>query len=139
MPLKFSPKELTGLAWRDEHRLSEDEQEGFTALCAVLPLLSVAHDLVLGFRALMYEQRVQDVAEWLERAKTSGVHDLKLFATSLQLERHALEAAIRLPLSNGPVEGLIHEVKLVKRLMYGRVCFPMLRTRILLTAPVHRS
>ena len=46
------------------------------------------------------------------------MHDLGLFAVGLEHERSALDAAIRLPLSNGPVEGIVHKVKLIKRLMY---------------------
>ena len=41
-----------------------------------------------------------------------------------------LEAALRLPWSTGPVEGLITKLKLVKRTMYGRAGLPLLRARL---------
>ncbi|WP_157449175.1 transposase [Deinococcus peraridilitoris] len=77
-----------------------------------------SRDLVLSFRALLHEKRVQDVEGWLERAKASGVHDLNLFAVGIEREKSALNAAVQLPLSNGPVEGVVNKVKLIKRLMY---------------------
>jgi len=42
-----------------------------------------------------------------------------------------VEAAFLLPWSNGPVEGHINRVKLIKRQGYGRAKFDLLRQRVL--------
>jgi transposase len=39
-----------------------------------------------------------------------------------------------LPWSNGPLEGFVNKIKTIKRQMYGRASFPMLRQRVLLAA-----
>jgi transposase len=46
-------------------------------------------------------------------------------------DQHAAEAALTLPRSNGPVEGHVHSLKLIKRQMYGRASFDLLRLRVL--------
>jgi transposase len=46
-------------------------------------------------------------------------------------DQHAVEAALTLPWSNGPVEGHVHRLKLIKRQMYGRASFDLLRLRVL--------
>jgi transposase len=46
-------------------------------------------------------------------------------------DRNAVQAAMSLPWSNGPVEGQIHPIKLIKRQMYGRASFDLLRLRVL--------
>ena len=46
----------------------------------------------------------------------------------------AVEAALTLPWSTGPVEGRITQLKLIKRQMYGRACFDLLRHRVLAAA-----
>ncbi|WP_169389553.1 transposase [Deinococcus aquatilis] len=51
------------------------------------------------------------------------------------LGRHALAAAITLSWSNGPVEGIVNEIKRIKRQMYGRASFETLRARILTAFP----
>jgi transposase len=45
-----------------------------------------------------------------------------------------VRAALREEWSQGPVEGHIHRLKLIKRAMYGRGSFEALRKRVLLAA-----
>jgi transposase len=75
--------------------------------------------------------RSRDLAawpEWLEAAKHTA---LGRFACGLTRDRDAVEAALQLPWSNGPVEGQVHRLKLIKRQMYGRASFDLLRLRVL--------
>jgi len=51
-----------------------------------------------------------------------------------QARRTAVLAALALPWSNGPLEGFVNKIKTIKRQMYGRASFPMLRQRVLLAA-----
>jgi transposase len=44
----------------------------------------------------------------------------------------ALKAALLLPWSNGPVEGIVNKIKLIKRQAYGRASFQLLRQRVLM-------
>jgi hypothetical protein len=42
-----------------------------------------------------------------------------------------VKAGLTLEWSNGPVEGYVNRLKLMKRSMYGRAKLPLLRTRVL--------
>jgi transposase len=53
------------------------------------------------------------------------------FANRLARDQQAIEAALKLPWSQGQVEGQIHRLKLIKRQMYGRAGFDLLRLRVL--------
>jgi transposase len=52
-------------------------------------------------------------------------------ANSIAADRAAVDAGLSTPWSTGPVEGLIHKVKLLKRQGYGRATLPLLRARVL--------
>ena len=65
---------------------------------------------------------------WLEMASRSP---LASFARRLRRDEKAVAEALRLPWSNGMVEGQIHRLKLIKRQMYGRASFDLLRLRVL--------
>ena len=65
---------------------------------------------------------------WLQMAMRSP---LASFARRLQRDEKAVAEALRLPWSNGMVEGQIHRLKLIKRQMYGRAGFDLLRLRVL--------
>ena len=58
----------------------------------------------------------------------AGLHG---FAAGLRQDGNAVRAAIAEPWSNGPVEGHINRLKLVKRQMFGRANFDLLRQRVL--------
>jgi len=67
---------------------------------------------------------------WLHSAKATL---LARFAQSLCRDEAAVLAALQLPWSNGQVEGQVHRLKLIKRQMYGRAKFDLLRLRVVHT------
>src|SRR5215211_2180193 len=71
---------------------------------------------------------------WAERAKASGVAELKAFATKQLQDTDAVISAMTLPYSQGQTEGQVNKLKLVKRSMYGRGKFDLLRQRVLYAA-----
>ena len=69
--------------------------------------------------------------EWTERAKVCGIAELKAFTMKLLQDTEAVVAAMTLPYSQGQTEGRVNKLKLVKRSMYGRGKFDLLRQRVL--------
>jgi transposase len=65
---------------------------------------------------------------WLERAYAS---QLSSFAAGLRRDWAAVKAAFSSPWSQGQVEGQINRLKMLKRQMYGRASFALLRSRTL--------
>jgi transposase len=71
---------------------------------------------------------------WLADARTSGIRALETFAAGLEQDGAAIRAALVRPWSSGQAEGQITRLKLIKRQMYGRASFDLLRRRVLLAA-----
>lgn len=80
------------------------------------------------------EQAHRQLEAWTEQAKASGVAELKAFAVKLLQDSEAVLAAMTLPYSQGQTEGRVNKLKLVKRSMYGRGKFDLLRQRVLYEA-----
>lgn len=80
------------------------------------------------FSRIVRERDDRAWPRWLHSAKNSA---LKTFASSLCRDEAAVLAALQLPCSNGQVEGQVHRLKLVKRQMYGRAKFDLLRLRVM--------
>ena len=79
----------------------------------------------------MVRQRTpSELQTWIETVLTSGLPDLKRFATGLQQDA-AVRAAFELPYSNGQTEGQVTRLKLLKRQLYGRAKPDLLRQRVL--------
>jgi len=75
--------------------------------------------------------RNRDVTAWHNWTLTVKTTSLANFAAHLVRDQDAVLAALRLPWNNGPVEGHVHRLKLIKRQMYGRANFDLLRLRVL--------
>ena len=62
---------------------------------------------------------------------TEGIAELKAFAVKMLQGKDAVVAAMVLPYSQGQTEGRANKLKLIKRSMYGRGRFDLLRERVL--------
>lgn len=80
---------------------------------------------------MLREKRVEALPAWLESAQTSSIRELRQFAQGIERDRAAVEAALSRPESNGQTEGHVTRLKLIKRQMYGRAKFDLLRVRVI--------
>lgn len=129
-----SARRLAWLLVRKPEDLRPAEQHLLARLQAACPDATVAYPLVQRFVQLLRQSDAALVEPWLTAAEASGVSDLQTFATGLRDESAALEAALRLSWSTGPVEGQITRLKLIKRQAYGRAGIATLRRRVLRAA-----
>ena len=75
--------------------------------------------------------RDRDAAAWHPWLTSAAQSPLAGFARHLRRDESAVLAALTTRWSNGPVEGHVHRLKLIKRSMYGRARFDLLRIRVL--------
>jgi transposase len=111
-------------------RWSEDAQLYVDQLCQEAPRVAQAHTLVQAFLTLVRERRGGSLEAWMAEATASGIEELARFAQGLQEDLAAVRGGLTLPWSNGPVEGHIHRLKLLKRQGYGRAGVALLRQRV---------
>ena len=77
--------------------------------------------------------RKRDTTAWPAWRDATSTSAFANFTKHLCRDESAFLAALQQPWSNGPVEGQIHRLKLIKRSMYGRANFDLLRLRVLQT------
>lgn len=97
----------------------------------------LAEAIVLGreFTQIVNRRDVEGFEVWLARARVSRVLSLQRFAKSLERDVDAVIAALELSWSNGPTEGFVNRLKLIKRHMYGRAKLDLLRIRVIGAQP----
>lgn len=131
LPDDPSPRRVCWLLLRPDDRLTEAERTYLTRLYQVLPKVAVAAALVKEFATVLREQDVPGWYAWLHGLEISGMPELQAVARSMQQDRAAIEAAVREHWSNGQVEGSVNRLKTIKRTMYGRAGFDLLKVRVL--------
>jgi transposase len=113
--------------------LSEPDRRHLEDLLASCPHLAVLAEHVRDFAELLTTRRGANLEDWMTAVETSDLPALHAFARGLRKDLDAVVAGLTLPYSNGPSEGANTKVKLLKRQMYGRAGFALLRQRILLS------
>ena len=125
-----SPRQLS-FDWvqRPEKRAIE-AQIRLNAIRMASTELTIAMDLSDEFTALIRKQSMGTLKEWLSRAEVSPCPEIRNFAAGIRRDESAVNAAITTRWSTGPVEGHVNRLKTIKRQMYGRAGFTLLKARV---------
>jgi transposase len=126
-------RQLAWLLCLDAERRSPEEQ----ALVVQLQQhTELTHVQQLGQQgtAMIRQRQAADLDAWLQTCQASPSVELQNFVDVLQRDYAAVKAALTLPWSNGPVEGHINRLKLIKQSGYGRMQLALLRQRVLYDA-----
>lgn len=138
-PVPAVPPSIREVTWRLLRRpeeLADDDQVYLDRLFRQCPEVGVAHGLAQDFAALVRDrQRWQDepgaLTSWVGVARASAIPELGRFAAGLLRDWAAVRTALTTAWSNGQTEGQVNRLKLLKRQMYGRANFDLLRKRVL--------
>jgi transposase len=116
----ISPQDAAALLSKLPAELSSRQTEVVARLKQQCPGFAVMRKLVMGFRTILRIGKVSTLRRWMKQAGNTGIHAMIRFVRTLQQDMEAVEAAVSQPWSNGPVEGQINRLKMMKRQMYGR-------------------
>jgi transposase len=132
----LAPLRTRRVAWwllRRPDALSTGHQVVLARMEQANPSFGQLYRLTVQFTEMLRKRQVNQLRPWLDAAQTSELKELKTLAEGMERDYAAVEAALRLPYSTGPVEGNINRLKLIKRSGYGRAGFDLLRLRVLET------
>jgi transposase len=135
-PQRISPKHAAILVTRPADKVTDEQQQLLNRIETQCPEVADLRNMSLGFRAALVADDSQQLRRWIEGAKHSEFGPVVRFAYGLQKDISAVAAAVDTSWSTGQVEGQINRLKMIKRQMYGRAGFQLLRARVLPFSPV---
>jgi transposase len=96
------------------------------------PQLQETAELAREFARILTEHDADALEAWTQLAEGPSILDeVGRFAKCLGQDWAAVMEGVKQPWSQGQVEGQINRLKLLKRQMYGRAKFDLLRQRVL--------
>ena len=113
---QFTPRQTAWLLRRRDDALAPTERRYVVALIAQSPELAAVRRLAHSFQDLFTTHDASGLAAWLGQAYQS---ELRCFARGVGRDRDAVLAALCFRWSNGPVEGHVNRLKLIKRQGYA--------------------
>lgn len=132
---RVAPRHATILVTRPPDQLSPSQQRLLDRLAIECPDAVRIRRMSLDFREALSCGDSLQLRHWIEAVKRSEIGPIIRFAWGLTKDLSAVTAAVDTEWSSGQVEGQINRLKTLKRQMYGRAGFTLLRARVLPIAP----
>jgi transposase len=135
-PVPAPPKARQVASWilRDPATLNDDEQVKLKDVRARCPHLGALADHVTEFAKILTGHHGDRLDAWIAAVDADDQPELRSFTTGLKQDYAAVLNGLTLPHSSGAVEGNVNRIKMIKRQMYGRASFDLLRKRVILAA-----
>jgi transposase len=126
-------RQVTRLLLTRPDHLKPDEQAQLADIRSQCPHLDSLAGHIGAFAEMMANLTgAADLDKWLAAVEADDQPELHSFATGIRKDKEAVINGLTLPLSSGRVEGTVNKVKMIKRQMYGRAGFALLRRRVML-------
>ncbi len=127
----LSARQASWLLVQKPESLTPEQTVRQSALCKTCAEAATTYPLAQSFGQMIRERRAGHRDAWLNKAEASTLPDLRNFATSLRRDYAAVWAGLSLSWSQGQVEGQVNRLKMIRRSMYGRGNFDLVRRRVL--------
>ncbi|MEN8654100.1 transposase [Streptomyces sp. 21So2-11] len=113
--------------------LTESDRLHLKAALANCRELTTLAEHVRSFAHMVTHLQGDQLPQWIESARaTTDLISLSRFAQYLERDLAAVTAGLTQPWNSGVVEGHVNRIKMLKRQMFGRAGFELLRKRVLI-------
>jgi transposase len=130
-PRDVTPQQVSYLFIARPAQLTAAEQAVVAQVRERVPHLKQIYALSQGFVRLVRERTGPELDAWLGQARAQESREIQNFAAGIDNDKEAIALGLTQRWSNGPVEGQVNRLKCLKRQMYGRAKFDLLRRRVL--------
>ena len=130
----LTPHKASMLLLRRPERCTEAESTTLAQLRDAHTEIAATIGFTERFLEIVRKRQGEKLGEWLSDAEGCGIREIWRFAHKVRQDEAAVQAGCTLPYSNGQTEGQITKLKAIKRSMYGRAKFDLLRQRALYAA-----
>jgi len=128
---KFTVNTAVWLFVRAPNTLDPVERDDLAVFCQASPTLRQAYALIQDFVLMVHRREGNRLDGWLEKVAKTELPELQSFASGIEKDKDAVKAGLTWSINNGMVEGQVTKLKLIKRQMYGKAGFALLRQRVL--------
>ena len=124
-------KWLIKLLYKPIDKVKEITESQVDRVVSEYPVIGAIYNTVRSFKEMMFAKRVDEIDTWIETTAKLGIDEINSFINGISADLDAVKNSIRYEYNNGLAEGSVNKIKLIKRIMYGRCSFNLLRNKIL--------
>ncbi|MGY5081525.1 ISL3 family transposase [Streptomyces nigrescens] len=127
-----TPRTVTKWILTHPDTLQENDRLKLKSVLVHCPELEALTRHVRDFAQILTQLQGDRLLEWIAAVRADNLPSMHTFVNGLERDIDAVIAGLTLPWNSGIVEGHASRIKMIKRQMYGRAGFQLLRKRVLL-------
>jgi DNA-binding CsgD family transcriptional regulator len=124
-------KWLLRLLYQPIEKVSGISKEQFKMVMKTYPAVKQVYYLVYDFKSIILDNKLRRLSYWIKRASAMDIPEMNRFLNGLNKDINAIKNSIVYDYNNGLAEGKVNKLKVIKRIMYGRCSFDLLRKKVL--------
>jgi len=132
--VRINRRDLISLLYKDVSKVDTLKNEYLEEVYKIHPEVQKIYQIIKSFKQLLFSKKPEELDIWIADASTFGISEINCFISGIETDIEAVKNSIIYQYSNGLAEGTINKIKVIKRIMYGRCGFQMLRHKIFLNS-----
>ena len=128
---KIERRWLIKLLYKPADRVKGISQEQLDQVISHYPIIGRIYDVGKSFKETLFAKKTGDLESWIEECRLLEIEELDSFVNGIERDKDAVKNAIEFDYNNGLAEGSVNKLKVIKRIMYGRNSFELLKSKLL--------
>lgn len=123
---------MISLLYKEIENVKEITKELFDKVISMFPKAGVIYETVRNFKEIMFSKKENTLDSWIIETKKLNIQEFNSFINGIERDIDAVKNGIKYDYNNGLAEGSVNKIKVIKRIMYGRCSFDLLKQKVLL-------
>lgn len=123
---------MISLLYKEIENVKEITKELFDKVISMYPKAGIIYRTVRSFKEIMFSKKENKLDSWIVETKKLNIQEFNSFINGIERDIEAVKNGIKYEYNNGLAEGSVNKIKVIKRIMYGRCSFALLKQKVLL-------
>ena len=120
------------LLYKEIDKVKNITKEIFEKIITEFTEVGKIYEIITEFKEIMFSKKETELDKWITKTKNYKIPEMNSFITGIERDLEAVKNGIKYEYNNGLAEGSVNKIKLIKRIMYGRCSFNLLKQKVLL-------
>ena len=120
------------LLYKEIDKVKNITKEIFEKIITEFTEVGKIYEIITEFKEIMFSKKETELDKWVTKTKNYKIPEMNSFITGIERDLEAVKNGIKYEYNNGLAEGSVNKIKLIKRIMYGRCSFNLLKQKVLL-------
>lgn len=134
---KIKSKEINQIVERSTmitllYKVTKITKEIYEKVITMFPKAGKIYEIVKEFKEIMFSKKPEKLEKWIQETKKQKIPEIDSFLNGIERDIKAVKNGIKYDYNNGLAEGSVNKIKVIKRIMYGRCSFDLLKQKVLL-------